>query len=263
MSTAETNSWIAGRRPSPGAAVRLFCFPYAGGGASVFGTWAAALPAAVEVCPVQYPGRGSRIAEAPFRTIDSLARAALPALAPLLDRPFAFFGHSMGALVAFELARLLAAEGRSPAQLFVSAHRAPQLPDPDEPLHQLPDAELVERLRELNGTPPEVLAHAELLQLLLPLLRADFEACETYQYAPGAPLPCPISAFGGLRDPHVSREMLDAWGAQTSDGLTVRMFPGDHFFLNGDRQLLLASVARDLSRRVNLSAHGQERPWRS
>jgi medium-chain acyl-[acyl-carrier-protein] hydrolase len=108
-----------------------------------------------------------------------------------------------------------------------------------------------------------VLAHAELLQLLLPVLRADFAACETYQYQPGPPLACPISAFGGLRDPHVTRAMLDAWAEQTGGGHAVRMFPGDHFFLNGDRQLLLATIARDLSKRVNLAAAPQERPWSS
>lgn len=261
MTPHETTRWLPSRRPNPAPRLRLFCFPYAGGSVTVFNTWAAALPPAIELCAVQYPGRGGRMAETPHRAIAPIAHELLPAIRPLLDRPFAFFGHSMGALVAFELARLVRAEGFTLAQLFVSAHRAPQLPDPDEPLHALPEPELIERLRELNGTPPEVLAHAELLQLLLPVLRADFAACETYQYQDGPPLTCPIAAFGGLRDPHVSREMLAAWGSQTTSGCAVRMFPGDHFFLNSDRQLLLAAIARDLSQRVNLSAAGKEASW--
>lgn len=256
MTNTSPDTWIVRPRPNPRAALRLFCFPYAGGAASVFHPWAAALPPSVEVCPVQYPGRGSRLAEAPFIAIRPLAQALLPAIRPLLDRPFAFFGHSMGALASFELARLLAEEGRSPAQMFVSAHRAPQLPDPDDPLHALPEPELIEQLRKLNGTPPEVLDHAELLQLLLPILRADFAACETYAYLPGPTLTCPLTAFGGLRDPHVTREALSDWRAQTTGPFTVRMFPGDHFFLNGDRQLLLASIARDLSQRVSLTLAG-------
>lgn len=253
MSMVSYEPWILRPRPNPRAPVRLFCFPYAGGAASVFNPWLSGLPASIEVCPVQYPGRGHRLAEPPLTAIQPLAEGLLPAVRPLLDRPFAFFGHSMGALVGFELARLLHAEGQSPAQIFVSAHRAPQLPDPDPPLHQLPQPELIEQLRELNGTPPEVLDHAELLELMLPILRADFAACETYQHAPGPPLRCPLTAFGGLRDTHITRDMLDAWRAQTGGPFAVRMFPGDHFFLNSDRQLLLTAIARDLSQRVSLS----------
>lgn len=257
MSITSYEPWIVRPRPHPRPALRLFCLPYAGGGAPIFHSWAAALPAGIELCPVQYPGRGSRLAEPPHRTIASLAQALLPALRPLLDRPFALFGHSMGALLGFELARMLHHEGRSPAQLFVSAHRAPQLPDTEEPLHALPEPELIEQLRKLNGTPPEILAHAELLELMLPVLRADFAACETYAYAPGPPLACPLTAFGGLRDPHVPREALAAWQTQTSGPFALRMFPGDHFFLSSDQQQLLAAIARDLSQRVNLNAVGQ------
>ncbi|NTW01642.1 MAG: thioesterase [Oscillochloris sp.] len=255
MISSET--WITCPRPSPQAAVRLFCFPYAGGAASIFTSWTVALPASIEVCPVQYPGRGSRMSDPALTAIQSLAQGLLPVIRTLLDRPFAFFGHSMGALVSFELVRLLQLEGKVPAQIFASAHRAPQLPDPDPPLHQLPTPELIDQLRQLNGTPPEVLDHAELLELMLPMLRADFAACETYQYVPGPSLTCPLTAFGGLRDMHITREMLDAWRIHTSGPFAVRMFPGDHFFLNSDRQLLLAAIARDLSQRVRLNAGAQ------
>jgi medium-chain acyl-[acyl-carrier-protein] hydrolase len=241
------DSWIARRRPNPQARLRLFCFPYAGTGASIFRTWPDDLPADVEVCAVQFPGRGTRLMEAPFTRLSPLVQALAQALAPLLDKPFAFFGHSLGGLVCFELARELRRQsGVQPVRLFVSAARAPQIPPRHRPVHALPEREFLEELRRLNGTSGEVLENAEIMQIMLPLLRADFAVFETYAYSPEPPLNCGISSFGGLQDHRVVREDLDAWRDQTSASFSLRMFPGDHFFLNATQPLLLQVLSQEL-----------------
>ncbi len=241
------NPWLAYHRPRQEARIRLFCFPYAGGGASIYHAWAQSLPPQVEVCPVQLPGRENRIREEPFRRMEALVEALAAGLAPLLDRPFAFFGHSMGSLIAFELARGLRREGRpGPVHLFVSGHRAPQLPPQDEPIHPLPDREFLDKVFQLNGTPEEVRTNPELRALFLPILRADFELCETYRYRAEPPLPCPLSAFGGLGDSHAPREELQAWQAQSQGRFVLRMLPGDHFFLTSAGPLLLKILGQEL-----------------
>jgi medium-chain acyl-[acyl-carrier-protein] hydrolase len=246
------NPWLACYRANPQAKLRLFCFANAGGGASAFRSWAASLPAAVEVCPVQLPGRESRLSDPPFVALPPLVRALAQGLRPQLDKPFAFLGHSMGALVGFELARFLRRYYQlEPLHFFVAGRPAPQLPRTKPPIHGLPDAEFRDELRRMNGTPAAVLDHDELMQLILPALRADFTLCETYQYAPEAALACPISAFGGLQDATVSRQDLEAWRDQTTGRFVLRMFPGDHFFLHAGRALFLEVLARDLQ---NLAA---------
>jgi medium-chain acyl-[acyl-carrier-protein] hydrolase len=248
MTTATAlDSWIAYRMPSPQARLRLFCFPYAGGGASIFRAWPEGLPADVEVCPVQLPGRGTRLMEPPFTRLPPLIQALAQALLPLLDKPFAFFGHSLGALVSFELARQLRRQHAvQPVCLFISADRAPQIPNRDPPIHSLPEGEFLVELRRLNGTPREVFEDEELMQIMLPLLRADFAVYETYGYSTEPPLNCPISAFGGLQDLRVSRGDLEAWRDQTSVAFSLRMFPGDHFFLNTTQPSLLAALSEEL-----------------
>jgi medium-chain acyl-[acyl-carrier-protein] hydrolase len=169
------------------------------------------------------------------------------ALAPRMDGQFALFGHSMGALIAFELAHVLRTDyGLSPMHLFVSAHRAPQIPDPDPPIYTLTEPEFWAKLRELNGTSSEVLAHSELLSAVQPLLRADFTLCDTYRYAPRPRLECPISAYGGLRDPEAGHDGLRAWQEQTSASFRLRMFEGDHFFLRSDFPILRDIIVDDL-----------------
>ena len=169
----------------------------------------------------------------------SLVQTIAPFLLPYLDKPFAFFGHSMGALVSFELARLLHKEYKcSPSHLFVSGRRAPQVPDPDPPIHTLPNSEFLQELRRLNGTPEAVLQNDELMQLLLPTLRADFAVLETYVYTPQPLLDYPITAFGGLQDPEVCCEVLEAWRDQTRAAFSLHKFPGDHFFLHTAQSLL-------------------------
>jgi medium-chain acyl-[acyl-carrier-protein] hydrolase len=179
--------------------------------------------------------------------MEPLIAELVVAIAPLARHPFALFGHSMGALVAFELARALAQKGLPPACLFVSGRRAPQLPDPEPPLHQLADGPFVGAMvRRYNAIPQAILAETELLRLFLPTLRADFELLETYHYHAAALLPCPIVAFGGSDDPRAARAELAAWQHQTVGRFEMEQFPGDHFYLNSARSALLAAIVAKL-----------------
>lgn len=248
MSTRPTaDRWITRPRPAPRARLRLFCLPHAGGGASAFRGWADTLPADVETCPVQLPGRENRIAEPAFGQLAPLVEALADAIDPWLDLPFVLFGHSNGALVSFELARTLRARGRpGPAHLFASGRRAPDLPASSRSIHALPEAEFLAELSELGGLPSALLEHRELLALLVPTLRADVSIHETYAFQEQAPLACPITAYGGVADPKVKREQLDAWARHTAGPFVRRMFPGGHFYLQDERDTTLRTLSADL-----------------
>jgi surfactin synthase thioesterase subunit len=244
---ATPGSWIAGRKPSPMARLRLFCLPYAGGSALIFRAWSNVLPADIEVCPIQLPGRSTRLKEQPFTEMSALVQVLAQALSSLLDKPFAIFGHSLGALVGFELALQLRRQyGVNPVRLFVSAGRAPQAPRRGSSIHALPAKEFLAEVRRLNGIPKEVLEHDELMAIILPLLRTDFALYDTYEYSAEPPLNCPISAFGGLRDSKVSESDLEAWRDETTAFFSLRMLPGDHFFLNTAQPLLLQLISQEL-----------------
>ncbi|HEX8708690.1 MAG TPA: alpha/beta fold hydrolase [Pyrinomonadaceae bacterium] len=248
-SGAALSKWVTCYRPNPRARIRLFCFPFAGGGALTFRLWHDRLPSTVEVCAVQLPGHGNRLSEPPFDRLEPLVEALVPALIPYLDRPFVFFGHSMGALIAFELSRRLRSEFViGPKQLLVSGRAAPQIPEAERRTYDLPEPEFIEELRRLNGTPAEVLEHPELLNLMIPILRADFAICQNYVCSPQAPFSFPLTAFGGLEDEDVSRQDLEAWREQTNAEFKVQMFPGDHFFLQTVQPLLLEVISRELER---------------
>lgn len=247
-------SWIVGPGLAAQARLRLFCFPYGGGGAALYRDWSAAMPAGVAVCPVQLPGRENRLGEPPFRRLEPLVKAAAAALTPYLDHPFALFGHSMGAVTSFELTRELRRRGFRPAALLVSAFRAPHLPDPDPPIFHLPDQEFIQELIELGGTPPEVLGNAELMQLVLPRLRADLEICDTYRYAPESPLTCPLAVFGGEGDREVSPEELAGWREHTTGPFRLRLFPGGHFYFHEANDALKQAVAAELVRALPAAA---------
>ena len=227
--------------------MRLFCFPYAGGGSLVFRSWGKAFSPEIEVCSIQPPGREERFTETPFASFGPYLEELTEALAPWLDRPFAFFGHSLGALVSFECARVIRAGSRkAPVRLYVSGCRAPQLPCRDAPRAALPEPLFLDELRKLNGTPAEVLREPALMALLLPLLRADFAVFESFRYRDEPPFSYPIHAFGGLSDPQVLRKDLEAWACQTTGEFSLRMMPGDHFFLNAGGGELAEAIGRDL-----------------
>jgi medium-chain acyl-[acyl-carrier-protein] hydrolase len=227
--------------------LRLYCLPYAGGSARVFQSWRNILPPDISLVGVEYPGRGGRISELAIDRIDILAGQLVDALAEAPPGPYALFGHSMGALAAFEMSHQLASR-RAPAPILlaVSGHGAASLPSSDNPVHASPDDAFLARLRELNATPPEVLEMPDLLELMLPILRADFCAAETYVPVQRPKLGIPIIAYGGLRDPDVHRDQLLAWQNETTARCTVRMFPGDHFFLRTARDNVVRTLVHDL-----------------
>jgi medium-chain acyl-[acyl-carrier-protein] hydrolase len=242
-----SNMWIRCFKPNPQAHFRLFCIPYAGGSASVFRTWAAQLPSKVEVCSIQLPGREDRLREPPFADLTALIAALLPAFVPYLNLPFAFFGHSLGALICFELVRQFRQQGYSiPSHLFVSGRHAPQIPNPNGFIHNLPHDQLIEELRHYAGTPEVVLQNAELMALFLPILRADLAMNETYTYVSEPPFNCPISAYGGLADQKVSAANLEAWQNQTAAAFNLQLFPGGHFFWKTESEDLLQSISQQL-----------------
>ncbi|MBI4876493.1 MAG: alpha/beta fold hydrolase [Acidobacteria bacterium] len=242
---ASTASWFPGAEAA--GDVRLFCFPHAGGGAAAFARWQSALPAGVLVCPVRLPGRESRSAEAPFERMEALVAALGGAIRPLLDRPFVFFGHSMGAAVAFELARHLRRNGKAlPRGLIVSGARAPQFREGWTPLPPPADEEFRAQLRRLEGVPAEVLENDGLMRVLAPVLRADTALYRNYVYTPELPFGFALRAYGGAADPNVREEHVEAWNCQTSGSFAARIFDGGHFYLQTTPDFL-PTLAQDLS----------------
>ena len=226
---------------------RIFCFSYAGGSAVPFRTWRRHLPSIIDVHPLELPGHGARLHEPLLRSIPEIVEDLTSILLPYLDQPFAFFGHSMGALVCFEVAcSLLRKYGLCPEHLFVSAHRAPHLPSGDSTTHMLPDNELIQYLQCLDGTPAEALEDHQVTELMLPIVRADLEACNLYQYSPKTPLPCAITALGGKVDRLVTVEQLDAWIAQTEVTFERQTLPGSHFYLQEHQTLFIKTLADKL-----------------
>jgi surfactin synthase thioesterase subunit len=246
-SAFRTNPWLV-YKPKTAAKLRFFCFPYAGGGARSYQLWDTALPAAVEVFAVQYPGREGRFLEEPYSEPLPLVAAIQEAILPFLDRPFAFSGHSMGGILAFEVARNLRRDnGLSPVHLFVTGCGDPQRRE-ERHTSDLSDAELIEELKRFNGAPTELLENSELMRIMLPYIRADFMVCEKYVYMPAAPLSCPITAVGGLQDTELTTERLAGWRHETSGHFSLRMVPGNHFFLHTAQPLILQTIARTLER---------------
>jgi medium-chain acyl-[acyl-carrier-protein] hydrolase len=243
-----SSHWFVCPRPNPEAESRLILFPYAGGGPTAFNQWTSGFPDSVEIHLAHYPGRGSRHEEPPIKQIITLAERFTQAISPFLDKPLAFFGHSLGGLVAFELARRLRQQDLpQPQILFISACGAPHLPDPNPPIHGYSDSEFMKSLNGLHGIPSELLDQPEAMQYILPILRSDFEAIESYQYQPGvSPLQIPILALAGLGDPCVTREHVEGWTLHTDAGFKSQYFPGDHFFINTCREAVISAVASEL-----------------
>ena len=238
--------WIPGRSVTSTAPFRLFCFPYAGIGVSAYRSWGLSLGSDVEICPVQLPGRESRQHETPLTSIDTMVDEVADGLRPYMNVPFALFGHSMGGLLAFELARRLKGNANI-RRLFVSARRAPHLTEPLPAIASLSSPDFVAIVQQrYGGIPPAVLACEDLLELLLPRLRADFQALETYEFRSADPLSCGISVFGGRQDT-VSDSDLRAWGTHTAGGIRVRMVDAGHLYLESRRDVLLKAIADDLA----------------
>ncbi|ARF75857.1 thioesterase [Kitasatospora albolonga] len=230
--------------------LRLLCFPYAGGNAQTYVRWRRHLGPDIEVCPMQLPGHGERIGETPRHRWDDLLADVRTRLASRTDRPVALFGHSLGALLAFECARILVAEhGIQPVRLLVSGHRAPHLPLREEVLHHLPDPEFLARLSERSRT-LRALTDPEFRKLLLPMLRADFTASETYAYVERPPLSCPVTALGGEQDADVSLAELSAWQRHTTGPFELAAFEGDHFFVDDAWKTVVATVGDRLNPRT-------------
>jgi len=226
------SNWVPYYKPSRNAALRLFCFPYAGGGASFYRRWPCYLPESIEVCALQLPGRESRLAEAPCSEFRELVTEVTEVVA-MAEMPFAFFGHSMGALLAFACARDVNLRyGKCPTRLFVSARRAPHVPPRQPMLWALPRPELIREVRQLEGTNDTVLASPELMDVYLPAIRADFKVNDTVlEFTPESRLPCPITAFGGAFDPEISHRELSTWSRYTTAEFSLNVFHGGHFYL--------------------------------
>lgn len=241
-----TSKWFP-KTVSEGKKIRLFCFPFAGGHSHTYRLWENYLPDFVDVCPAHLPGRTNRISEPGFSELSKLADSLTGEIIPYLDIPFAFFGHSMGAIVSFELAHRLRERNKSPLHLFVSGARAPQIPARTPDLHDLPDNEFKAELLKLNGTSSEILNNTELFEFLLPTLRTDFELVEKYRFEQEICLNCPITAFGGDRDDEVYPDELESWSAQTCKSFKYKIFSGDHFYFDSNPEELLNFITKDLS----------------
>lgn len=242
--------WFRCLQPIAHPRLRLVCFPHAGGGAGLFHHWPGRLATCgIEVLAAQLPGRENRIREQPLDNITEMVNQLAAHLPETNQAPFAFFGHSMGALLAFELARSLRRTGRKEPDLFIiMAAIAPHLPAPTPLIHALPRPEFLTALEtRYGGIPPAAAAHTELMDLLLPTLRADMHLCETYAYRPEPPLTAPIIAGGGLDDASVTRPELNTWRQHTTGPFELHLFPGGHFFVQQQEDQLLTMLTERIS----------------
>lgn len=241
-------SWFHVPRPVERPRARLFCFPHAGGSATTFHRWPPQLGEDIEVLGAQLPGRGARLREQPYRRMAQLIPALVEAIQPRLDVPYAVFGHSLGAAVAFEVVRALRRAGSPlPASLVVSARPAPQLPRAQPPIHSLPQAAFLRALEQRYGIADPLLRDPEMAALLYPPLQADMEILETWTCAAEAPLPVPLVACAGKRDPTTTPEALEGWRAQTSERFALHSVDGDHFYPQSNPAPLLALVREALA----------------
>ncbi len=245
---ASLSPWLPNLNLDSKIKLRFFCIPYAGGSTSIFRNWAAHLPEKIDLCPIQLPGRGARINETPFKNFPNLIDAIVKAITPYLDTPFVFFGHSLGGLIAFEICHQLRLERLSlPIHLIISGCTAPNLRIERRTLSTLPKFAFLNELSRLNGTPKELLKNDELMELMLPSLRADFALYESYRYKQRDLLECPITVFGGDNDQEVSLQQLNAWQDETQNSFSIYQLTGDHFFLHHKDNELLTLILQQLS----------------
>jgi medium-chain acyl-[acyl-carrier-protein] hydrolase len=241
---------VTGRERSMPAR-RLFCFPYAGAGAAIFRLWPDHLANDIEMCLPCLPGRDARVDESPALDMIPLVANLAHEMLPLLSVPYALFGHSMGAFIAFDLAHKLSGLGHPPAHLFVAAQRGPKLPYPGQPIYMLPDDQLLAGiLARYDNIPRAVLDDAGFRTVFLRIFRADFTLVENYTYRASGLIHCPVTVFGGTDDRGISREQLEAWSGETTGRFRCRMLPGGHFFLNDARKELLSLMRAELDEQV-------------
>jgi medium-chain acyl-[acyl-carrier-protein] hydrolase len=239
--------WV--KRWGPRSALRLqvLCLPHAGGSACTFRSWADKLPSHVEILAIELPGRGTRFSEPPVDDLYAIVKPLSVELAAMLERPFAIFGYSMGAIVGLELARRLRRRSQlEPAAFLLAGRNAPWVPSPLPDFHQLPDRELKAALRNLGGTSDAVLGSEELMNLFLPVIRADLAAVENYRYRTEPPLRCSMRVYAGIRDPLVSAEGLAAWSREVSGDFQVRRFSSGHFLLQEAEAAVVAAITAAL-----------------
>jgi medium-chain acyl-[acyl-carrier-protein] hydrolase len=235
--------------------MRLFCFPYAGGGTAIYHEWQACLPPGIEVCAARLPGREDRLDEVAFNRLVPLVKCIADDLSPLLDRPFMLFGHSAGAFVAFELARELRRRKEPmPLQLLVSAARAPRAVHWRPDMHALPRPDLIEALKQMQGIEPELLEDESVLDFILPIIRLDFSVLETYEYVNEPPLDRPIVAFAGAHDSDAPAHDMLLWREETTGPLSLHVIDGGHFFLRTARPDLLIRISSILERQLSPQA---------
>ncbi len=247
ISRFDSLQWFPTAKPSSSATMRLFCFPYAGGSIAVFRNWARYLSGPIEICPLQLPGRGARFLEPSFQDITSLVSAISKAIIPFLDKPFAFFGHSLGGLIAYELAHQVNAEySKQPVHLTVSACPGPCEITNHRSLHGLSDQELIAELRAFKGTPAGLLENKELMALALPALRADFSLFDSFSYTERKPLKCSLTVLGGLQDRVISAGKMESWYRVTTGKFSFYQFQGDHFFLHSEEASVLKLIQQKL-----------------
>lgn len=257
-----SNAWFSISPVKNKPKFRLFCFPYAGGSARAFGTWSKLLPDWIQVMALTMPGRDSRINEPLITDMSDLLDVLELAIQPYLDIPYAFFGHSMGGLMSYELAmRLRHRNCLRPSRLFLAGRSAPGTKNEERILHILPEQEFIKELRELNGIPTELLEHRQLLELVIPIIRADFQAIETWKDTSQGRADCPVTAFGGIDDKHVTPEKLYLWKSHTTASFDMQMFPGDHFFIRSAEVDLIARINYECEKmvRVNENSYNELR----
>jgi medium-chain acyl-[acyl-carrier-protein] hydrolase len=245
--TTDNDRWLSYTKVAAGDRTNVFCLPFAGGGASFYRAWMQFAPGSIAICPLQPPGREERFVEAPFDSMDALVRAATGALMPHLAQPYALFGHSMGALASFEIVHALRERGAPlPVHLFVCGAPAPQHASHIPSIYNLPEDEFLAGVQRYGGVPDEVMRSRELLDLLIPRLRADLAVTGTYVYRERPPLTLPITAFAGLDDDIVTPDIVEAWREQTTSAFTFTTFRGGHFFIAEEARRIILMLARAL-----------------
>ena len=245
--------WVDTRYLNKNALIRIFCFPYAGGDSREYYSWNKYLPEEIDLCPIQLPGRGTRFHEPLRDDLNDIIEELSYELTPMINSRFVFFGHSMGSMIAYELAANLYNNFNVlPLHLFVSGARAPHIPRRRKPIFNLPDDEFISELEKYDGTPKEIIENNEVMELVLPILRNDFKLVETYKHVNKIKLNCPLTAIGGIDDNEVTHEDISAWNEYTHHQFSLHKLPGGHFFIKQSQKMLLQLLSKKLYDTIRL-----------